>query len=785
MTILRRTLLLLSVSTLSLSVPLAAQAQSAPGGSEGFSGKIGLTRARSVAAFPKQAEAPKSAPNVVVILLDDVGFAATSTFGGLARTPNLDALAADGVRYNRFNTTAICSPTRAALLTGRNQHQVGFGNLQDIAAGFPAYNTIWKKETASVARILHDNGYSTAAFGKWHNTPQWEISSAGPFTHWPTGLGFDHFYGFLNGEDNQWEPHLYDNTTPVESPNKASPGYHLTVDLVDHAVRWVDEHDALAGAKPYFLYFATGAVHQPHHVPAEWIARNKGRFDGGWDRYREEAFVRQKRLGVIPANTQLTPRPDGLPAWDSLTPDQKKLYARQMEVYSAFLEHTDHEVGRLIHEIRSRPGGENTLIFYIVGDNGGSAEGGLDGSLANEAASGTGGQVGAASQLAQLDKFGGPEVANHYAAGWGWATTAPFQWMKQVASHFGGTRNPLIVSWPGHTNADGAVRGQFGHVNDIAPTILDAAGIAFPDTIDGVKQIPFEGRSLVPTFTNPAAPEAHREQYFEIFGNRAIYRDGWVAAARRPYLPWKLIESGLSVYTSDPETDRWELYHVDQDFSEANDLAAKEPARLAELKAEFEKEGVRNGVFPLLPAPIGAPTIFDPAAKRFVFKSDIGQLPRNALPDLSGRAHRFEVDIRGDAATGSGVLLAEGGQLGGFALYVRQGRLVFENNAYGQDRQTVVSSDALPSGATTVAYEYVPDHPAKGALLNPTVPGTVTLFVNGRQVASGPIGKFSSAAGAYSEGFDIGLDRGSQASADAAGRARYSQPLGEVRLLLK
>lgn len=784
MTIMRRSLLLLSASAFTLAMPLAAQSQSG-GVAEGFSGKIGLTRAQSVPAFPTRPEAPKGAPNVVVILLDDVGFAATSTFGGLARTPQLDALAGNGVRYNRFNTTAICSPTRASLLTGRNQHQVGFGNLQDIPAGFPAYNTIWKKETASIARILRDNGYSTAAIGKWHNTPQWEISSAGPFDRWPTGLGFDHFYGFMHGEDDQWEPHLYHNTTPVEAPNKGSPGYHLTSDLVDNAVRWVDEHGALAGSKPYFLYFAPGAVHQPHHVPQEWIARNKGRYDGGWDKYREEAFARQKQLGVIPADTRLTPRPEGLPAWDSLTPDQKKLYARQMEVYSAFLEHTDHEVGRLIREIRSRPGGENTLIFYIVGDNGGSAEGGLDGSLANEAASGTGGQESFDSQLAQIDKIGGRDVANHFAAGWGWATTAPFQWMKQVASHFGGTRNPLVVSWPGHTDAAGAVRGQFGHVNDIAPTILDAAGIAFPDTVDGVKQIPFEGSSLVPTFTNPVAPEVHRTQYFEIFGNRAIYRDGWVAAARRPYLPWQLIESGLTVYGSDPATDRWELYHVDQDFSQANDLAASNPAKLAELKVDFEKEGVRNGVFPLLPIPMGAPTIYKPGATRFSYRAGIGQLPRNALPDLSGRAHGFEVDIKGNAAAGTGVLIAEGGRLGGFALYVKRGKLVFENNAYGQSRQTVVSNAALPAGPVSVAYAFVPDKVVKGPLLDHSSTGTVTLYVNGKQVATGPIGKFLSATGAYSEGFDIGVDRGSQVSADPAGRVRYSQSLGEVRLILK
>ena len=784
MTALRHTLFV-SVSTVSLLAASGAAAQAAPGGVEGFAGRIALTRAQSVPAFPKPAEAPKGAPNVVVILLDDVGFAATSTFGGLARTPSLDALAAGGVRYNRFNTDAICSPTRAALLTGRNHHQVGFGNLQDIPAGFPAYNTIWKKETASVARILRDGGYSTAAFGKWHNTPQWENSSAGPFDRWPTGLGFDHFYGFLAGEDNQYEPHLYDNTTPVESPNRGVPGYHLTSDLVNRAITWVDEHVALAAAKPYFLYLATGAAHQPHQAPADWIARNKGRFDAGWDVYRQQAFARQKRLGVVPPDAKLTPRPDGLPAWDSLSADQKRLYARQMEVYSAFVEHTDAEVGRLIREIRSRPGGDNTLIFYIVGDNGGSAEGGLDGSLANEGASGTGGQVDVAGQLAQLDKFGGPDVANHYSAGWAWATTTPFQWMKQVASHFGGTRNPLVVSWPGHTGASGVVRGQFGHVNDIAPTILDAAGIALPETVDGVRQLPFEGRSLLPTFTNAKAPEAHREQYFEIFGNRAIYKDGWVAAARRPYLPWKLIESGLSVYASDPATDRWELYHVDRDYSEATDLAAKEPAKLTELKAEFEKEGLRNGVFPLLPVPFGAPTLYDRKATRFSYRADIGQLPRHAAPELSARAHRFEVDIAGDAAAGNGVLLAEGGRLGGFALYVKAGRLVFENNAFGQSRQTVTSDGILPAGPVTVAYRYVPDRPATpGALFNQTTPGRVTLYVAGKEVASGPIGKFLSALGSYAEGFDIGRDRGSQVSADPAGQTPFTQPLGEVRLSL-
>jgi arylsulfatase A-like enzyme len=777
-----RSFLLLGVSVL----PVAATAQTAPAG-ETFAGKIGLTRATSVPAFPKPVQAPARAPNVLVILLDDAGFAATSAFGGLARTPNLEMLAAQGVRYDRFHTTAICSPTRASLLTGRNQHQVGFGNLQDLAAGFPAYNSVWKKETASIARILKDNGYSTAAFGKWHNTPAWEASSAGPFDRWPTGLGFDHFYGFLSGEDDQFEPHLYDNTTQVAPPATPAQGYTLTTDLVNKAIGWVDDHDALAASKPYFLYFATGAVHQPHDVPQSWIDKNKGRYDAGWDAFREETFARQKRLGVVPADAKLTPRPAGLPSWDGLSADQKRLYAHQMEVYSAYLEQTDAEVGRLIAEIRKRPGGDNTLIFYIVGDNGGSAEGGLDGSIANEGASATGAPHDVATQLAKIDKLGGPEVASHYAAGWAWATTTPFQWMKQVASHFGGTRNPLIVSWPGHTTAPKQIRTQFGHVNDIAPTILDAAGIAFPEQIDGVKQLPFEGTSLVPTFTDPKAPETHRTQYFEIFGNRAIYKDGWVAAAKRNYLPWQLIEGLQKVYTDDTAKDRWELYHVDRDFSEAVDLAAAEPAKLAELKAAFDKEAVRNGVYPLVPLPGGAPTFYAAGTTRFTFGAATGALPRAAFPELSARAHRFEVDLGGNPSQGNGVLLADGGRLGGFALFVRAGKLVFDNNAFGQSHQQVEASEPLPDRPVTVAYEYQPASAGPGApsLLTRATPGTIRLFVDNKQVAQGEIGAFLSASGAYSETFDIGVDRGSQVSRDPAGQARYSQAITETRLALK
>ncbi|HZU63781.1 MAG TPA: arylsulfatase, partial [Novosphingobium sp.] len=753
-----------------------AMAQHIPEG-EAFAGKIAQSRAQSVPAFPRPAEAPKGAPNVLLVLIDDAGFAATTTFGGGARTPNLDRYAAEGLRYNRFHVTGICSPTRAALLTGRNHHQVGFGNLADIAAGFPAYNSIWKQETGSIARILQLNGYSTAAFGKWHNTPRWEVTPAGPFNHWPTGLGFDHFYGFMSGDDNQWEPHLYNDTTATPLPATPEQGYHFTTDIVNRAIGWVDDHNAAAAAKPYFLYFATGAVHMPHHVPQEWIARNKGRFDAGWDAYRTAAFERQKRLGIIPRDTKLTPRPDGLPAWDSLTAAQKQLYAHEMEVFSAYLEQTDAEVGRLIDTLRSRPGGDNLLVLYIVGDNGGSAEGDIEGAIANEQAKAGGAPADFATIAAHADQLGGPEYANHYAAGWAWATSTPFQWMKQVASHFGATRDPLIVDWPGHTRDSGRIRAQFAHVNDIAPTILEAAGIHAPETIDGVRQLPFEGRSLLASFTNPDAPETHTEQYFEIFGNRAIYKDGWVAAAKRSYQPWDLLKDVGRIYNDNTAQDRWELYHITEDFSEATDLARANPAKLAELQAEFLREGGRNGVFPLIPLPFGAPLAVSPKKVSFSFQPDISGLPVAAQPVLVGRAHHLEIDLKGDAAKGEGVLIAHGGRLGGYVFYVKGGRLVFENNAYNLRHEVIAASEPLPAGAATVGYDFVPAPGGEAGalpLLSKVGGGTIRLLVNGKVVAEGAVSRFPTHAAAFDETFDIGRDRNSKVSREATAQQPYS-----------
>jgi arylsulfatase len=778
------------VSAMLLVSAQAAAQQLLPVPDRAFKGKALPNRALSVPDWPQPIKAPKDAPNIVLVLLDDVGFGAAGTFGGPAATPQLDKLAADGVRYNDFNTTAICSPTRAALLTGRNHHQVGFGNLQDVAAGFPGYNTIWHKETASVAEILKDNGYSTAAFGKWHNTPIWEISPVGPFDHWPTGLGFEYFYGFLWGESSQWEPRLYRNTVPVDPPGGFLHGYHLTTDLVNDALHWAGEHNAVSPDKPYFIYFATGATHAPHHVPKDWIEKYKGKFDQGWDKLRQETFARQKALGVIPATAELTPRPNELPAWDSLSPDQKRLYAHQMEVYAGFLSQTDDEVGRLLRGLREQSDSQgkprDTLVLYVVGDNGGSAEGGLEGSDTNIATA-AGVHDDLKTMLSHLDDLGSPYYDNHYAAGWSWATTAPFQWMKQIASHFGGTRDGFVVSWPGHTAKPQAVRGQFSHVNDIAPTIYDAAHITFPTTVNGVQQLPLEGRSLVPTFTDPSAQTGHNEQYFEIFGNRAIYKDGWVAGARR-YLPWEIFTNPMKIFGGDLSKDRWELYHVANDFSEAHDLAAQNPQKLAELKAEFDKEAQRNGLYPLVPIPlVGIPS---PVRGRnsFVYAAGVDRVPVAVAPDVTGRASRVTAEIVVPEGGADGVIVAEGGRYGGFSLFVKNGKLTAEDNAFGVTRQQIVSDTPLQAGHATVVFEFAPSPDPSGlaglgALLgHKPGPGDAKLLINGKLVGSGHFDKFGGFASSLNETLDIGRDSGSPVSNDYVAPNPYAGHVDKVTI---
>ena len=527
-------------------------------------------------SWPEPPKAPAGAPNVVLILIDDVGFGATSAFGGPINTPNFERLANAGLRYNSFHMNALCSPTRAALLTGRNNHQVGFGSIAEWSAPYPGYNTLLPKSAATIAEVLKENGYSTSAYGKWHNTPMWQVSAAGPFDRWPTGLGFEHFYGFNQAADNQYYTRIYSDITPVEPSKSPKDGYHFTTDIADNAIGWLHQHDAVAHDKPFFIYFATGATHEPHQVPKQWVDHYRGRFDRGWDVVRKEAFEQQKAQGVIPANAEPTPRPDGLPAWDSLTAEQKKLLAHQAEVYAGYTEQTDYEVGRLLDAIREEGQENNTVVFWIFGDNGASAEGGIEGHDARDV-DGKNKTIEARSDIAEL--LGSELYMNHYAASWAWGLNSPFVGTKQDAGHLGGTTDPLVVYWPGHIKS--GVRGQFSHVNDIAPTIYDIVGIKLPDTVDGVKQIPLEGTSLTYSFDRPDAPTRHTLQYFTTSGNRAIYKDGWWAG-NRFHSTW---EPNFYSGATDKDIDAhpWELYNLYDDFSQAHNLADKHPEKLKVL----------------------------------------------------------------------------------------------------------------------------------------------------------------------------------------------------------
>jgi arylsulfatase len=728
-------------------------------------------------AWPEAARVRAGAPNVVVVLLDDVGFGAAATFGGPAQTPVLSQLAADGLRFNQFHTTALSSPTRAALLTGRNHHQVGFGTITEGANNNPGYTSLWNPATASVARVLQQQGYTTAGFGKWHNTPTWETGAAGPFEHWPARLGFDYYYGFHGGETSQYEPRLFRNSQLVEPPARPEQGYHVTTDLVDDSIRWLHNLQSATPDRPYFLYFATGAIHAPHHVPPEWIAKYRGQFDRGWDVLRAEIYARQKQLGVIPAGAELTPRPPELPAWDSLSADQKRLLARQMEVYAAFLEHTDHELGRLLAAVRQGPHGDNTLVFFIVGDNGASPEGGLNGSDHNVASFFLGVPDRLEDMLKNIDKLGGPEFDNHFATPWAWATDAPFQWTKQVASHLGGVRNPLVVSWPARIKGAGGLRSQFSHVNDIAPTIYDAAGIRPPARVDGVAQLPLEGRSLVYSFDQPQAPSRHRLQYFEMLGNRALYKDGWIAAARHG-LPWA--EGRLR--NNDFGADRWELYHLDDDYSEAHDLAARYPARLAALKQEFEREARRNRVYPLnsVVAVVDPTKDTRPSLTRgrqeFVYPGGVDRIPLSQAPLLL-TSHRISAELVVPAAGAEGVIVAEGGVGGGFSLYVQGDRVIYEHSFFGKRRDVLTSTLTLPRGPVRVEFDFDQDGKQAGA------GGSARLAINGQ-----PAGEIRLARIGFPEpleSLDIGRDSGSRVSPAYADAYGFTGTVARVTFQIK
>ncbi|WP_036288092.1 arylsulfatase [Methylosinus sp. PW1] len=728
-------------------------------------------------AWPAPVVAARGAPNVVLVLLDDAGFGATSTFGGPAKTPELDRLAARGLKYNAFHVSALCSPTRAALLSGRTDHQIGFGSVADGATGYPGYNAHWPRSAASLARVLRDNGYSTAAFGKWHNTPYDEISPVGPFDRWPTGLGFEYFYGFLAGYDSQYAPRLYRNTTPADPPRAGEPGYHLTTDLVDDAVKWVHAHEAVAPAKPFLLYFAPGATHWPHQVPKEWIAKYSGAFDQGWDKLREETFARQKALGVIPANAELTPRPAELPPWDALSGDEKKLFARQMEVYAAFMEQTDFEIGRLLKSLEKDGIADNTLVLYIAGDNGGSGEGGVDG---RDVIAVDGAAPSPADRLKRADELGEEIFDNHYAAAWAWASSTPFQWTKQVASHLGGTRDPLIVSWPAKIKARGELRTQFQHITDIAPTIYELAGITAPDKVDGVAQTPLEGKSFAASFYDAKAPSSHGRQVFETSGNRAIYQEGWWAGARH-VAPWSATRGADLAIGQHP----WELYDLRADFSQAHDLAAEKPEKVKELAALFDSEAERTQIYPLLPARGILPS---PADGRNVFDYRPGadHIPQRIGPKLNRRAHSIVADVTLPAQP-EGVIFADGGDYGGFSIYVKDGKLVYLAKAWGNVAGKIVSAAKLPVGAARIGVEFVPDAakpPPVRTSFEPRVvfAGKIILSVNGAKVAEGRIENLQLS---YNETLDVGLDSGAPVSPDYAAPFAFNGQIDKVHVELK
>jgi len=721
-----------------------------------------------------EVKAPKGAPNVVIVLIDDIGFGHSSAFGGPIHMPTLDKLASEGLRYNRFHTTALCSPTRVALLTGRNHHVNNAGAIMELSTSFPGYTGVRPQSVAPLAETLRLNGYSTAAFGKYHETPSWEVSVSGPYDRWPTHSGFDKFYGFIGGETNQWAPAIYDGTVRVDPPHE--PHYHFTTDMTDQAIAWVQAQHSLTPDKPFFMYFATGATHAPHHVAKEWSDKYRGKFDQGWDKLREETFARQKAMGIIPPDTQLTPRPKEIPAWDDMNAEQKKLLARQMEVFAGFAEQTDYEVGRLVDTLQAEGVLDNTLFIYIVGDNGASAEGGPEGSF-NEMMA-LNGIIGNASQmLPHLEDWGGPNTFPHYAIGWAHAGDTPFQWTKQIASHFGGTRNGMVIRWPQGIQAKGEIRSQFHHVIDIAPTILQVAGLPEPKMVNGAEQRPFDGVSMAYTFADPKAKDRRTTQYFEMFGNRAIYHDGWVAATRHS-IPW------LMVPNPSLKDDVWELYHVDEDFSEANDLAAKNPEKLKELQDLFMKVAAENHVLPIddrrserFDAAIaGRPDLMGNRTSLTVFAGMTGMM-ENAFINVKNRSFTVDAEVELPDDNANGVILAQAGRFGGWAIYMKDGKLHHEYNFFGLERTNVASSAPVGAGKHVLKYEFVSDGPKPGS------GGQSILYVDGQKVGEAHVPKTQPYAFSGDEGADVGVDKETPVSEDyREGDNKFSGKIKQITI---
>lgn len=735
-----------------------------------FNGKALPSVEDSRPHWPAQSLAREDAPNVLLVMTDDVGFGSSSAFGGSVPTPALDRLSDSGLRYNNFHTTAMCSPTRAALLSGRNHHRVGFGALSDIAMGFPGYWSELPRSAATVARVLGDNGYGTGFFGKHHNTPDWADSTAGPYTQWPTGQwGFDYFFGFMAADTDQWNPRLFRNTVPVNEPDSEQLLDHR---LVDDAIHWLHNQEANFPQRPFFLYLATGTAHAPLHAPKDWIARFKGRFDHGWDKERERIFAHQKAEGLIPDNAVLTPRPAEIPGWDSLDRDHQRLYARYMEVYAATLAYQDAQIGRLLDELKRMGELENTLVIFVEGDNGGSGEGGMTGSF-NELLHLVKQQEESFEwQLANIDKLGGPDTYPAYPAGWGWAMNAPFPYTKQLASHLGGTRNGLVVSWPGKLKGEGQVRGQYHHVTDIMPTILEAAGVELPQKVDGIEQLPLDGVSLLYSFDNADAADRHTTQYYELLGNRAIYHEGWLANTTPGRMPWQALSP------VPPKDFSWELYHLEEDFSQARNLAGTYPDKLTEMIALWEQQAERNQVYPLrasldfeISMRMGRPKT---QRNHWVFWGADVSLTSDQ-PPLTGRNFSLaaELDIN---ASDSGVLVASGSYLGGWVFYLQQGRAVVEHarSHEPQDRYRIESAKPLPTGKVKLLFEFRSDSGRYGA------GGEMVISANGRELAKERIEATANMPKGPSETFDIGFDSGGRVSSAYQQSGRFTGQIQRI-----
>ncbi|MEL4318383.1 arylsulfatase [Leifsonia sp. YIM 134122] len=723
---------------------------------------------------------PDGAPNVLVILLDDVGFGASSAFGGPCATPNAEKLAAGGLKYNRFHTTALCAPTRQAMLTGRNHHSVGMGSITETATSAPGNSSLRPNTKAPLAMTLKLNGYSTAQFGKCHEVPVWQSSPMGPFDAWPSaGGGFETFYGFIGGENNQWEPALYDGTTPVEPPATFEEGYHLTEDLADRATSWIRTQKALMPEKPFFVYLAPGATHAPHHVPAEWADKYKGKFAGGWDAQREQTFARQKELGVIPADAELTPRHAEIPAWEDMPDELKPVLEREMEVYAGFLEHTDHHVGRVIDAIDDLGILDNTIIYYIIGDNGASAEGTVNGAF-NEMANFNGMAALETPEflVSRMAELGTPSSYNHYAVGWAWAMDTPFQWTKQVASHWGGTRNGTIVHWPSGIEEKGGLRTQFSHVIDLAPTILEAAGLPEPTVVNGVQQSPIEGTSMVYSFNSPDTAERHDLQYFEMFGNRGIYFKGWSAVTKHR-TPWVMVGGTLPAF----DDDVWELYDGSVDYSQARDLSADDPERLHGLQRLWLIEATKYNVLPiddrgaerLNPEMAGRPTLIHGNSQTLF--AGMGRLSESSVVSIKNRSFSITAEVEVSASGVNGVVIAQGGRFGGWSLYAKAGKAKFVYNVLGIHEFATEATDPIPAGTHQVRMEFAYDGGglAKG--------GDVTIYYDGTAVGTGRVGATQAMIFSADETTDVGYESGTTVASDyTAERSRFTGKIHWVQI---